>query len=828
MRSSKAARGCVRARGAVVFASLLCSVSPSLMAQDPPPALAQPGSRKAWRESMVRTPLPKEGCFEASYPGTDWREVPCTTPPSYPLPRTRFGGNSPDTVGGGGSNDFVAQVTSGFISTAVGSFLSVTPGITETGIDPYTRLPTANAFTLQLNTNTFTVPTASSCSFKSHNAWQQFVFDNYSINTTSGSPPKPAQAYIQYWLLGYGTPCPTGWTPWLNSCFRNSHESVPIPVQTVADLAQLSVTGAAVSGGFDTVTFTTPDDNLYGMGADSVFCLSQAWQAAEFNIFGDDNSTEANFSSGSTIVVKVSVNNGTTDAPTGVEESFTGETDNLTLVPAAPLGYCPYGGASPNIQFMETNAASPTATCFSSGLQAFTTLASFNGTDGANPQAVLVQATNGDLYATTVQGGANGSFDGTVFKITPSGTLTPLYSFCSKSGCTDGANPLAGLVQAANGDFYGTTSNVFSGSGSLGTVFKITPGGTLTTLYSFCAQSGCTDGEFPYAGLVQATNGDFYGTTQGGGSNGNGGTVFRITPGGTLTTLHRFCAKSGCTDGEVPYAGLVQATDGDLYGTTLEGGSSSNGGTVFKITPSGTLTTLYSFCPQSGCMDGEAPYAGLVQAADGDLYGTTSDGGANGNGGTIFKITTSGTLTTLYSFCSQSECTDGAVPYAGLVQATDGDLYGTTYAGGTNDYGTIFRITPNGTLTTLYSFCSKNGCTDGYQPIGGLVQATNGSLYGTTINGALLSGGTVFSLSVGLEPFVETLPTSGSAGAAVKILGTTLTGTTSVTFDGTEAEFTVVSPSLITTTVPAGATTGTVQVVTPNGTLSSNVPFRVP
>jgi uncharacterized repeat protein (TIGR03803 family) len=163
-----------------------------------------------------------------------------------------------------------------------------------------------------------------------------------------------------------------------------------------------------------------------------------------------------------------------------------------------------------------------------------------------------------------------------------------------------------------------------------------------------------------------------------------------------------------------------------------------------------------------------------------------------------------------------------------LVQATDGDLYGTTYAGGTNDYGTIFRITPNGTLTTLYSFCSKNGCTDGYQPIGGLVQATNGSLYGTTINGALLSGGTVFSLSVGLEPFVETLPTSGSAGAAVKILGTTLTGTTSVTFDGTEAEFTVVSPSLITTTVPAGATTGTVQVVTPNGTLSSNVPFRVP
>jgi uncharacterized repeat protein (TIGR03803 family) len=809
MRLSRAARGCVRVGGATVFASLLCSMSP--------PLIAQPENRGAWREAMSRTPLPKEGCFEVSYPSIDWQEVPCTTPPSYPLPRTRAGGNGPDTVGGGGANDFVAQVTSGFISTAEGSFLSVTPGITETGIDPYTGQATANAFTLQLNTNTFTVPTRSSCSFKSHNAWQQFVFDNYSV---SGSTSTSAQAYMQYWLLGYGTPCPTGWAPYMNSCFRNSHESVPIPVQTVADLAQLSVTGAAVSGGFDTVTFTTPDDKLYGMGADSVFCLSQAWQAAEFNIFGDDNSTEANLSSGSTIVVKVSVDNNTTDAPTYVKESFTGETDNLTLVPPP----CLYGGASPAMEFMETNAASPSATCFGSGLQAFTTLASFNGTDGDTPLAGLVQATNGNLYGTTWDGGGYG----TVFKITPSGTLTTLYSFCFEGGtCTDGAEPYAGLVQATDGDLYGTTYG--GGASNAGTIFKITSSGTLTTLYSFCSQGGCADGKNPFAGLVQASNGDLYGTTYSGGTRGGGGTVFKITPSGTLTTLYSFCSEEGC--GENPFAGLVQASNGDLYGTTYSGGA-YNAGTIFKITPSGTLTTLYSFCSEGGCADGESPsLGGLVQATNGDLYGTTYLGGAGG-GGTVFRITVSGTLTTLHSFCSEGgdPCTDGANPYAGLVQATDGDLYGTTYGGGAVGWGTVFKITPSGTLTTLHSFCSEGGnaCTDGGTPNAGTVQATSGDLYGTTSRGGADEIGTVFSLSVGLGPFVETLPTSGEAGGAVKILGTNLTGATSVIFNGTAAVFTVVSPSLITTTVPAGATTGTVQVVTPSGTLSSNVPFRVP
>jgi uncharacterized repeat protein (TIGR03803 family) len=462
-------------------------------------------------------------------------------------------------------------------------------------------------------------------------------------------------------------------------------------------------------------------------------------------------------------------------------------------------------------------------------------LFSFNYTDGAYSEAELVQATNGNLYGTTGGGGANGNY-GTVFKITPSGTLTTLYSFCSQSGCTDGSNPYAGVVQATNGDFYGTTG--YGGANcaptGCGTIFKMTPSGTLTTLYSFCSQSGCTDGEYPFGALVQATNGNLYGTTRFGGANGNYGTVFKITPGGTLTTLYSFCSQSGCTDGAYSEAELVQATNGNLYGTTGGGGANGNYGTVFKITPGGTLTTLYSFCSQSGCTDGYFPNTPLVQATNGDLYGTTYGGGANGNYGTVFKIAPGGTLTTLYSFCSQSGCTDGDSSWAGLVQATNGNLYGTTYGGGANGYGTVFQITPGGTLTTLYSFCSQSGCTDGDSSLAGLVQDTNGDLYGTTWEGGAndvgcsQGCGTVFRLSVGLGPFVETRPTSGKVGKFVEILGSDLTGATRVTFNGTAAKFTVVSPSLITTTVPTGATTGKVRVVTPSGTLSSNVPFRVP
>jgi uncharacterized repeat protein (TIGR03803 family) len=380
------------------------------------------------------------------------------------------------------------------------------------------------------------------------------------------------------------------------------------------------------------------------------------------------------------------------------------------------------------------------------------------------------------------------------------------------------------LVQATDGNFYGTTQ--LGGAYRDGTVFKITPGGALTTLYSFCSQSGCSDGIYPGAALVQATNGDFYGTTPSGGSNLLG-TVFKITPGGTLKTLYNFCSQSGCTDGYSPEAALVQATNGDFYGTTQRGGTSYDGGTVFKMTPGGVLTTLYRFCPRGGCADGKGP-TGLVQSADGDFYGITPYGGAYYYG-TVFRINPTGTLTTLYSFCEQPGCPDGARPQGVLVQATDGKFFGVTPSGGTGDVGTIFDITAMGQLTTLYNFCAPGGCTSGYYPNGALVQATDGDFYGTTQGGQVGSSGTIFSLSVGLRPFMETQPTSGNVGAVVKILGANLTGASSVTFDGTPAVFGVSSTSEteITTTVPAGATTGTVKLVTPNDTLSSNVPFRV-
>jgi uncharacterized repeat protein (TIGR03803 family) len=445
--------------------------------------------------------------------------------------------------------------------------------------------------------------------------------------------------------------------------------------------------------------------------------------------------------------------------------------------------------------------------------QTVETILNFNGINGASPPIVLVQGTDGNFYGMTGTGGTYSA--GTVFKVTPDGTLTTLYSFCPQIGCTDGAStPLVvggGLVQGTDGKFYGTTplggtagTICNAGNQTCGTVFKITSAGALTTLHSF---SG-TDGSLPNQ-LIQATDGNFYGTAQQGGAN-SAGTVFKITPAGALTTLYSFCAQANCTDGGGPIGALVQAGDGNFYGTTF------TGGTVFKITPTGKLTTLATV--------GGNPSGTLVQGTDGNFYGTTS------HGGTIFKITPTGKVTTLASDCCYL--------YAGLVQATDGNFYGTTYNGGSNGAGSVFEITPGGTLTTLYSFCPQTGCTDGELSLAGLIQGTDGNLYGTTVAGGTagtgctaydLTCGTIFRLGVGLGPFVETRPTSGKVGARVKILGTNLTGASSVTFNGTPAaSFTVNSTgSTISTVVPNGATTGKVQVTTPSGTLSSNVKFRV-
>ena len=391
--------------------------------------------------------------------------------------------------------------------------------------------------------------------------------------------------------------------------------------------------------------------------------------------------------------------------------------------------------------------------------QTLTTLVNFDGGNGKTPVASLVQGRDGNFYGTTEFGGSNNH--GTVFKVTSSGTLTVLYNF---AGSSDGQSPTGGLVQASDGNFYGTTS--IGGNGPGGTVFKITPNGTLTTLVTFNGEGGP---EFPSAGLIQASDGNLYGTTPQGGTNFGNGTVFKITTSGTVTTLFSFACSgdSGCR----PAAGLVQGSDGNFYGTTSQGGpGGNNAGAVFKITPSGTLTTLYNFCSQNNCSDGDNSNGALIQGTDGNFYGTTKAGGAHG-AGTVFKITSGGTLTTLYSFCAGGyPCADGESPYAGLVQA-GGDFYGTTYLGGADNVGTVFRVTPSGTLTTLHSF---NG-GDGAAPYDGLVLARDGNFYGTTSTGGGAGDGTVFQLTPGPSPTTTVLtstPNPSHEGEVVTMTAT--------------------------------------------------------
>jgi uncharacterized repeat protein (TIGR03803 family) len=380
--------------------------------------------------------------------------------------------------------------------------------------------------------------------------------------------------------------------------------------------------------------------------------------------------------------------------------------------------------------------------------QTLTPLTSFNGANGANPDLMsLVQGSDGTFYGTTQNGGVNNS--GTVFSITPAGSLTVLHNF--GGGGTDGSFPLAGLLQGADGNFYGTTSS--GGTNNDGTIFKVTPAGSVSTLYSF---TGGEDGANPYAPLVQDTNGNFYGTTQAGGDDFFG-TVFEFSSTGSLTPLHNFV---GGTDGSAPYAGLVLAADGNLYGTSSGSGDESPG-TVFRVTTAGSFTTIYNFCPSGGsCPNGQIPYARLVQATDGSFYGTTTAGGS-GNHGTVFRVTSTGSLTTLWTFCMQGGCPDGANPYAGLIQAADGNFYGTTKVGGnTNNAGTIFQITSAGALTTLYKFCAQSGCQDGEFPVGGLIQGSDGKFYGTTFQGGTSNDGTVFNLSA--SSYTLTVSVSGS------------------------------------------------------------------
>lgn len=462
-----------------------------------------------------------------------------------------------------------------------------------------------------------------------------------------------------------------------------------------------------------------------------------------------------------------------------------------------------------------------------SSAQTFKTLVDFNSSDGAKPLTVT-QGIDGSLYGITIQGGTSNS--GTVFKIARSGKLTTLHSFCPLNNCSDGTWPSEGLVLASDGNFYGTTSQGGSGNG---TVFKITPGGTLTTLHSFSGFP--SDGAQPLGRLVQASDGNLYGTTLSGGASDKCfegfqgcGTVFKITTRGTLTILHSFDQ----TDGSNPIGVLLQGTDGSLYGTSGGGGNSCSCGTVFKVSLTGRLTTLHNF----ELTDGSYPTGGLIAATDGNFYGTTSQGGTGINVppcfvgcGTIFKIKPGGQFETLYFFCSAPNCSDGFAPDAGLIQATDGNFYGNTTRGGNQcnggpTCGTIFSITSTGTLRTLHRFDGNDGST----PDRELLQATNGTLYGAAPDGTgSAEFGTLFSIDIGLAPFVTFVNEAAKVGQTFGIIGQGFLGTSNVSLAGTPVNFTVKSGTLIIAKVPGGATTGYVTVTTPTGVLTSNVPFHV-
>jgi VWD domain-containing protein len=388
MKSSSSGRGAIIL--GIMVATMLVSelLSSRATAAEPetpavkdggaPAVVVQPtaAQRDAWRASMAKVPLPKKGCFTATYPDTAWREVPCTTAPNRPYPPNS--GGLPYVVGGGGT-DYSAQVSSGFISSAVGSFDSVT------GVTSESQASTPNAYSLQLNTNNFTTTACSGAKNPSACAgWEQFIFSN-------APPPSSTSAFIQYWLLGYFTKCPTGWNGWGNDCWINSTQAASAPDQTIATLGDITLTGAAASGSTpDSVTLAI-GNTVYSAQGDNHFPdLAKGWQAAEFNVFGDGGGSQAVFNAGSTIVVRTSVNNGSLSAPSCALEGFTAESNNLTLVGTPSIVS---SGTLPSIVFTESNPpGTPEACATSVGDTHLTTFDSLLYDFQASGDFVLVQA----------------------------------------------------------------------------------------------------------------------------------------------------------------------------------------------------------------------------------------------------------------------------------------------------------------------------------------------------------------------------------------------------------------------------------------------------
>jgi uncharacterized repeat protein (TIGR03803 family) len=474
--------------------------------------------------------------------------------------------------------------------------------------------------------------------------------------------------------------------------------------------------------------------------------------------------------------------------------------------------------------------------CFATTLalpaQTFSTLLSFNGTNGEQPYGALVQYTDGSLYGTTFSGGDTINCSppygcGSIFKITMSGALTTLHNFEGK----DGVQPQAGLVLASDGNFYGTTSLAGGvNGGGIGTIFRMTPSGTLTTIYNFCSLDTCSGNASP-SGLIQAAHGNLYGTTSNLGtsnlncSSDGCGTIFSISPTtGTYQTIYNFCSLSNCADGFSPVGGVIQGADGKLYGVTSSGGGNTacsfipltGCGTVFSFNlTTGALTTLHVFA----FTDGASPIGGLVQAKDDNLYGTTRFGGDSNCSspqacGALFGITTGGAIVMDHAFLVSEPNT----PQSGVIQGNDGDLYGTTTAGGTNPAcssggcGALFKSTLSGTVTSLYSF---GGGTDGSHPAAPLMQASNGNYYGTNIyhgNDSCnlpIGCGTVFSLT-GSPALTVSLAGTGSGSVTSSPAGITCPSTCSAAFsNGTVVTLTATAAAGSTFAGWSGACSGT-------------------
>jgi uncharacterized repeat protein (TIGR03803 family) len=388
----------------------------------------------------------------------------------------------------------------------------------------------------------------------------------------------------------------------------------------------------------------------------------------------------------------------------------------------------------------------------------FNTIIMLDGTDCSSPEAILVQANDGNFYGTTRNGGAFGL--GNIFQMTPAGTLTTLFSFIftndpDNNSYPYGTHPEAPLIQGNDGNLYGTTQD--GGTNGDGTVFCITTNGVLNYSVTLTKAEGANIS----AGLVQGSDDNFYGVAINGGSGLGGGykgTIFKMTPGGTVSNLFSFGPQIvPSSAGSYPNGSLVEGKDGDFYGATQTGAHNGDGA-IYKIDANGNFTPLYAFAGRGG----QDPTGPFVLGNDGNFYGMTVSGGTYGLG-TIFKVTTNGTLTYLVNFNGTNGANENPIEYqpnyGPLVLATDGNFYGTTPSGGASNDGTIFMMTPSGTLTTLYSFI---GGTNGANPTG-LIQAKDGNFFGTTTftseagNGRGIGNGTIFRVSIPLQPVFQSM-----------------------------------------------------------------------